>query len=78
MSRQRTPPSPDCYDYVRRTYHVPAFIGTRVRVGERCGVLVRARSDLHYVHVRFDDARHSVPAHPTDVEYLPVGQEAHS
>jgi hypothetical protein len=63
---------PDCYDYVRRTYDVPAYIGTRVTVYGKPGVIVPARSDLHYIHVRFDGQRHSLPAHPTDeVVYAP-------
>lgn len=33
---------PDCYDYVRRYYGVPAFIGTRVKVHGKEGVLLRA------------------------------------
>lgn len=28
----RKPPMPDCYDYVRRYYGVPAYIGARVRI----------------------------------------------
>jgi hypothetical protein len=61
----------DCYDYVRRTYGVPAYVGVRVRSGQREGVLVRATSDLHYVHIRFNDRKFSVPCHPTDeLEYL--------
>lgn len=62
----------DCYDYVRKTYDVPAYVGRRVTVYGRPGTIVSARGDLHYIHVRFDDRRHSVPAHPTDkVEYAP-------
>ena len=61
----------DCYKYVRTTYGVPAYVGKRVRVENgKEGVLVRASSDLHYVHIRFDGTKFSVPAHPTDVEYL--------
>jgi hypothetical protein len=64
----------DCYDYVRSYYHVPAYVGVRVRFKEgalREGVVVGARSNLHYVHVRLDGQKHAVLAHPTDVEYLP-------
>jgi hypothetical protein len=64
---------PDCYEYVRRTYGVPAYVGVRVREtrGGREGVLVRARSDLHYVHIKFDGAKFAVNAHPTDeLQYL--------
>lgn len=61
----------DCYDYIRSYYGVPARVGMRVRLGGREGVIVRTRKQLHYVHVRFDGASFSVPAHPTsEIEYL--------
>jgi hypothetical protein len=66
----------DCYEYVRKTYGVPAYVGVRVRAGEREGVIVSARSDLHYVHVRFDGQKFAVNAHPSDVEYLDVAAVA--
>lgn len=66
-------PTPDCYDYVRKMYGVPAYIGARVRYNDREGVIMRARTDLHYVHIRFDGTKFTVPCHPTDeIEYLPV------
>lgn len=67
MGKQR-----DCYDYVRGYYGVPAYVGVRVRGEGREGVIVGARSDLHYVHVRFDDQKFSVNVHPADLEYLRV------
>lgn len=61
----------DCYDYVRNYYGVPARVGMRVRCYGKEGVLVRAKSDLHYLHIRFDGQKFSLPAHPTDgIEYL--------
>lgn len=64
---------PDCYDYVRRYYNVPAYVGVRVKVGGKEGILVAAKSDLHYVHIRLDGEKHSHPYHPTyEIEYLPV------
>jgi len=71
-------PTPDCYDYVRRTYGVPAYIGVRVKLqgqfGVREGVLMAGR-DSQYLHILFDgDTRVSSPYHPTDgVEYVVVG-----
>ncbi len=64
----------DCYDYVRRYYGVPAYIGVRVRYKDREGVLVKSRGD-QYVYIRFDgDKRVTGPCHPTDgIIYLPVG-----
>jgi len=67
------PPKPDCYDYVRRYYGVPAYVGVRVRVREREGVLVQGKGHAdQYLHIHFDgDARVSGPYHPTDgIEYL--------
>ncbi len=62
---------PDCYDYVRNYYGVPARVGMRIKMGQREGVITRARSDLHYIHVRFDGQKFSSPCHPTDgIEYL--------
>jgi hypothetical protein len=44
----------------------------RVTVYGKPGKIVRARSNPHYVHVRFDGQKHSVPAHPNDrVDYAP-------
>lgn len=67
------PPKPDCYDYVRRYYGVPAYIGVRVKVSGREGVLVNSRCQ-HYLYIRFDgDMRVAGPYHPTDgIEYLVV------
>jgi len=65
----------DCYEYVRNYYHVPAYVGVRVRLPSgREGVLVAAKSDLHYVHILIDGERRRGLYHPTDgVEYLVEG-----
>ena len=64
-------PTGDCYDYVRRYYGVPAYIGMRVRVQGHEGVLVKSRGD-QYVYILFDgEQKKRGPYHPTDaVEYL--------
>ena len=64
---------PDCYDYVRTYYNVPAYVGVRVRLKDREGVLVKSRGD-QYVYALFDgDRRPTGPIHPTDgIEYLPL------
>lgn len=68
----------DCYDYVRRYYGVPAYVGTIVRHHDKRGVLVRHRTQLHYVHVRFDGCKFSVPCHPTDeLVYEPAPDVPH-
>ena len=66
---------PDCYDYVRGYYNVPAYIGMRVRINGREGVLVKHSKGDQYVHVYFDgDKARDWTFHPTDdVEYLVVG-----
>lgn len=57
----------DCYDYVRRYYGVPAFIGARVSVGGRTGVLAARRRTDQYVYIRFDgDQKATGPWHPMD------------
>ncbi len=66
---------PDCYEYVRNYYGVPAYIGVRVKADGKEGVLVEARSNLHYIHVLLDGEKHTSPCHPTDeIEYLIVGR----
>jgi hypothetical protein len=66
-------PRPDCYDYVRNYYGVPAFIGKRVKVNGREGVLARRASGDQYVYITFDGERGAKgPYHPEDgIEYLP-------
>lgn len=58
-------------DYVRRYYGVDARRGMRVAVDGRPGVLTTGAG--HYIRVRFDGERHSVPCHPTwRVDYAPA------
>lgn len=65
---------PDCYDYVRGYYHVPAYIGVRVKIRDREGVIVRAEGSTQYVHVRFDDGKPGGVYHPTDrITYIVEG-----
>lgn len=67
------PPKVDCYDYVRRYYGVPAYIGMRVIAGGKPGVIVAAKSDLHYVHIKLDGAKFANPYHPADGIQYNVG-----
>jgi hypothetical protein len=75
----KKPVQPDCCDYVRNYYGVPARAGMRVRylaTGKE-GVIVRKRDNLHYIHVKFDGASRSVPCHPTwEMEYIESSQPA--
>lgn len=59
------------YDYIRRTYAVDPVPGERVKhtVTGKSGVIVRTRGDPQYVQVRFDGQKHSLPCHPTELDY---------
>ncbi len=69
---------PDFYEYIRRTYNVPAYIGMRVEIEGKPGVLVAGRSDAHYLHVLFDEGYvRPQPCHPTDnVRFIVQGIHA--
>lgn len=61
------------YDYINRTYRMSPCVGGRVRhlVTNKSGVITREKmSQGHYVQVKFDGANHSLPCHPTELEYL--------
>jgi len=64
------------FEYVHKTYGVPAEIGRRVRLGvSREGTIVEDRG--HYVGVNFDDQKPGVVSncHPTsDLVYLGLGK----
>lgn len=70
------PPLPDCYDYVRRYYGVPAYIGVAVKVKkgttEHEGILVAPKRADQYVHVLVKDATRVDFWHPLEVTYRPV------
>lgn len=55
------------FQYIRRYYDVPAKRGMRVAwdtsKGTRMGTITSATA---YVHIRFDDSKHSVPLHPKE------------
>lgn len=73
MPRESREPRPDSCAYVRGYYGVPAYVGVRVRVKKREGVIVEAKHSQHYVHIRLDGDKRSDVYHPTDgVEYLGV------
>lgn len=66
----------DCYDYVRRTYGVPAYVGVKVQHGPNFfGRIVPAKSDLHYVHVHFDGGKSPVSVHPGELKYHVIGRD---
>lgn len=60
------------YDYVKRTYGVDPEPGQAVThtVTGKGGVIAREnKGQSHYVQVRFDGQRHTLPCHPTELEY---------
>lgn len=62
------------FEYVQKTYGVPACIGRRVMVYGKPGIIVGDRG--HYIGVNFDEDKPGVVknAHPTsNVEYLDMG-----
>ncbi|HEU6452881.1 MAG TPA: hypothetical protein VFT57_15800 [Gemmatimonadaceae bacterium] len=62
------------FDYVRRTYRVPAARGVRVTVDGKPGRITRGQG--HYIRIRFDGERYSRPCHPTwRVDYHTTGGE---
>ena len=63
---------------MRRYYGVPAFIGARVSVKGRSGVLARRASGDQYVYILFEgDKRATGPYHPTDgIDYAPTAVSA--
>lgn len=59
------------FDYITRTYNVPAAIGRRVIVNGKPGTIIEDRG--HHIGVNFDTDRpgRSSPCHPTwEVKYL--------
>ena len=71
-------PQTDCYDYVRNYYKVPAYIGARVRVSGREGVLVDHHPSDQYLWIKFDgDKKPRGPYHPKDgIEFLDIERRA--
>lgn len=61
----------DGYEYVRSYYKVPAYVGVKVKVEGRSGVLVKPKHGGQYVDILFDgDKRPTGPFHPNDMVYL--------
>ena len=64
----------DCYHYIRNYYSVPAYIGVRVKIRGKDGMIVHAKHSQHYLHVLMDGEKRSDVYHPTDsVQYVVVG-----
>jgi hypothetical protein len=58
------------FEYIKKTYGVPACIGRVVKFEGRCGVITKDRGN--YIGVTFDDETNQVSSlHPTwNVEYF--------
>ena len=60
------------YEYVKRAYSVDPVIGNRVRhttTGNFGQITREDRGQSHYVQVRFDGKKFSLPCHPTELDY---------
>lgn len=58
-------------EYIRKTYNVPAFRGTRVRIYRQPGVITGSYGA--YLRVVLDGEKRRRKYHPTDqVEYLGI------
>lgn len=58
------------YEYIKKTYLVNPVVGSRVQhmVTRRLGKITRENvSALHYVMVKFDGSKHSLPCHPLEL-----------
>lgn len=66
------------FEYIRKTYNVPAKRGARVRYtgcGQNDLGTIKSASGGH-VMVKLDNAKHPQPFHPTwELEYLPEQQQ---
>ncbi len=60
------------YEYVRKTYNVPAYAGVAVESAwsdKRIKGVIVPKHDDNYVHVKFEDRKHAVPVHPQELIY---------
>lgn len=58
------------YEYVKQHYLVNPVVGQRVQheVTRKFGKIARQNvSALHYVMVKFDGSKHSLPCHPLEL-----------
>lgn len=58
------------YEYIKRTYLIEPKVGQRIEhdITKRLGQIAREdRSRSHYVMVRFDGDKHSLPCHPLEI-----------
>lgn len=61
------------YDYIKRSYSFQPEVGRRVRhtVTKQDGEIKREHpGQAHYVMVRFDGSKFSLPCYPGELEYI--------
>lgn len=65
------------YGYIKRAYAFQPQIGHRVQhtVTKKFGVIAReSPGQAHYVRVRFDGQKFSLPCHPDELKYAEPAQ----
>src|SRR6266851_9066335 len=72
--RRRLTTATDCYEYVLKTYDVPARVRMRVMVYGKPGEIVRARSNLHRASLAWNPPRSHVVV---EDEFVRMRAEAH-
>lgn len=68
------------YEYIKKSYGVAPVVGQRVQheVTHKFGNIAREnKSSLHYVMVKFDGSKHSLPCHPLELGLTPASLQHH-
>jgi hypothetical protein len=63
------------YEYIRKAYRVAPVVGQRVQheVTRKFGLIAREnKSSSHYVMVKFEGSKHSLPCHPLELGLSPM------
>ena len=71
LAKVRRPMHP--YAYIKQTYGFDAKVGDRVQhtVTKKFGSIARhSGSNTHYVQVRFDGGKFSLPCHPGELVHV--------
>lgn len=60
------------YEYIRKAYDVPAYVGLQIRFRGRPGHIVNPQKSTPYVHIKLDGGTKAFPVHPCEdtLEYL--------
>lgn len=63
------------YEYIKKSYLVALEVGQRVQheVTRKFGTIAKENSSaLHYVMVKFDGSKNSLPCHPLELGLFPL------